>query len=207
VAAGQVGRQFGHGDTAPVVPAQARAATHGDETDEELVARIREGDQAAFSVLYERFFRRVFHFVNKRLRNPADTEETVQEVFINVFNSLDSFRAEAPFAAWVFGLTRRTIANRFKRKRHPTIPILDEEEDTKAARSGEPSPIEAYECVELVSQMEEKLARRLSAEQRVLFQLHHIEDRPISEIAERLDKSEDSIKSNLYRARKILLAR
>ena len=177
------------------------------ETDEQLIARIRGGDEAAFQLVYERFFKRVYLFVDKRLRNPADTEETVQEVFINVFNSLDSYRGEAPFAAWVFGLTRRTIAGRFKRKRHPTVPFLDEGDDTKSLQSSSPSPVEAYECQELLTQIEEKLDHRLSAEQRVLFQLHHLEDRPISEIAVRLDKSEDSVKSNLYRARKILFAR
>ena len=138
------------------------------ETDEQLIARIRGGDEAAFQVIYERFFRRVYLFVDKRLRNPADTEETVQEVFINVFNSLDSYRGEAPFAAWVFGLTRRTIAGRFKRKRHPTVPLLDEADDTKSLQSSSPSPVEAYECQELLTQIEEKLDRRLSAEQRVL---------------------------------------
>lgn len=176
-------------------------------TDEDLVDRVRKGDGDAFEVLYERFAKRIYLFVDKRLRNPADTEETVQEVFINVFNSLDSYRGEAPFAAWVFGLTRRTIASRFKRKRHPTVPLLDESDETKGLHSGSPSPMEAYECQELLSQMEEKLDHRLSEEQRVLFRLHHLEDRPISEIAARLRKSEDSVKSNLYRARKILFAR
>lgn len=186
---------------------QAMAPTPAAETDEQLVARVVQGDREAFERIYERFFRRVYNFVDRRMPNQADTEETVQEVFINVFNSLESYRAEAPFAAWIFGLTRRTIAGRFKRKRHPTVPLVDEDDDAQAARSSAPSPIEAYECHELLSQMEEKLDRRLSPDQRALFQLHHLEDRPISEIAQRLNKSEDSIKSNLYRARKILLAR
>ena len=46
----------------------------------------------------------------------------------------------------------------------------------------------------------------LSDEQRELFRLHHLEHRPIKEIAGRLNKTENSIKSNLYRTRKILLA-
>ena len=50
------------------------------------------------------------------------------------------------------------------------------------------------------------MAERLSADQRALFVLHHLEERPISEIAKRLGKSEDSIKSSLYRTRKLLLA-
>jgi RNA polymerase sigma-70 factor (ECF subfamily) len=193
------------------------------ETDEALVERVRLGDEEAFEQLYDRFFKRVFAFVDRRLRNSADAEETVQEVFINVFNSIEGFRGEAPFAAWVFGVTRRTIAGGFKRKRHPTVPLIDDEYETGdngrayAAGAGprppgphpssQPSPVELYECEELLSTLETRLETRLSDEQRRLFQLHHIEDRPISEIARATAKSEDSVKSNLYRARKALLTR
>jgi DNA-directed RNA polymerase specialized sigma24 family protein len=55
--------------------------------------------------------------------------------------------------------------------------------------------------------MESLLRDRLSHEQQTLFQLHHVEERSISDIARTLDKTENSIKSNLYRTRKILLAR
>ncbi len=65
-------------------------------TDEDLVARIREGDEAAFEQLYERYFDRIHRFVDRRMSNRADTEETVQEVFINVLGSIGSFRGEAP---------------------------------------------------------------------------------------------------------------
>ena len=188
----------------------SRASERVLETDEQLVERITKGEEDAFEQLYQRYFKRIYLFVDKRLRNPSDTEETVQEVFINVFGSIDSYRGEAPFAAWVFGLTRRTIAGRFKKKRHATVPLVEEDHEgtpLTAGASSEPSPLEAYECRELLNRMDGKLQQRLTAEQRQLFQLHHLEDRPISEIATSLRKSEDAIKSNLYRTRKILLAR
>jgi RNA polymerase sigma-70 factor (ECF subfamily) len=179
------------------------------EPDELLVEQIKLGDQQAFEQLYERFYKRIYLFVDKRLRNPADTEETVQEVFIQVFNSIESYRGDAPFAAWVFGVTRRTIASRFKRKRHPTVPLLEEDASSPGTgvSSAAPSPLEVYEFEELLRQLEGRLATRLSNEQRQLFRLHHLEDRPISEIARSLHKSENAVKSNLYRARKVLLAR
>lgn len=179
--------------------------------DAELVDRLRKGDEIAFEMLYERYFKRVYHFIEKRLNNRADSEETTQEVFINVFSSIDSFRGEAPFAAWVFGITRRTIAARFKRRRHVTVPLGNEESDPVSPllsnMTAAPSPLEVYECRERIGRMNTILDERLSAEQRLLFRLHHLDDRPINEIADRLDKSEDAIKSNLYRARKLLLAR
>jgi len=183
-------------------------ATPGDD---ELIARVREGDEAAFEALYERYLPRVYPFVNKRVNNRADTEEIVQEVFINIFSSIGSFRGEAPFAAWVLGLTRRTIANRFKKKRHATVPLAIHEEPetidlTIPTLRREPTPYDHYECGERISQLEATAARQLTPEQWQLFEMHHLLHRSIHEIARELDRTEDSIKSNLYRARRLLLA-
>ena len=179
--------------------------------DEELIKRIEGGDEAAFEILYERYFPRVYRFVDRRMRNRADTEETVQEVFINVFSSLGSYRGEAPFAAWVLGVTRRTIASRFKKKRHSTVPLGDAEDAatlnlTIPMLQREPTPLEHYECQERIRRLERAVAR-LTQEQRTLFELHHLRHQPIQELARKLRKSEDAIKSNLYRARKMLLSR
>ena len=176
-------------------------------TDEELVDRIRQGDEAAFELLYERYFDRIYRFVARRISNRADTEETVQEVFVNVLGSVGSFRGEAPFGAWLFGLTRRTIAGRFKKRRHPTVPLEGDHGEREFTDRNEPGPVESYEYFELLRQLEETAATRLTEEQRTLFRLHHLEDRSISQIASQLDKTENSVKSNLYRTRKILLAR
>lgn len=189
-------------------------AAPGAQPDEsELIDRILAGDQAAFEKLYERYLPRVFGFVQKRLDNRADCEETVQEVFFHVFSCLGSYRKEAHFAAWVLGIARRTIANRFKRKRHPTVPLdHDEEEPENVDYAGPllgavPTPHETYECRERAERIEAAAMRELTSEQRLLFELHHLRHHPITDIASLLDKSEDAIKSNLYRARRVLLAR
>jgi RNA polymerase sigma-70 factor (ECF subfamily) len=181
------------------------------ETDESLVERILAGDETAFESLYNRYFSRIYHYLEKRLRNRADTEETVQEVFFNVFSSIDSYRGEAPFVAWVFGLTRRTLARRFKKKRHTTVPLGDDETEglnlLLSSIRREPDPLEAYEASERLARMAEAVSQELSSEQWNLFHLHHLQNRPIQEIARDFDKSVDAVKSNLYRARKVLLAR
>ena len=88
-------------------------------TDEALVERVRERDGAAFDTLYERYFARIYRFLDRRLGNRAEVEEGVEEVFTGLFASLDAFRGEVPFAAWVFGLARRVLASRFARRRAP----------------------------------------------------------------------------------------
>ena len=180
------------------------------DRDEVLVDRLRAGDREAFDDIYQRYFKRVYAFLDKRLGNRADTEETTQEVFTNIFSSIDSFRGDAPFAAWIFGLTRRTLSARFRRKRHPTVPLFEEDENSSytsltAGGQAEASPLENYEFSECTDRLDHVLEHELSTIQRRLFEMHHLESMPISEIAKTLGKSEDSVKSGLYRTRKLLL--
>ena len=186
------------------------AAAGPEISDEILVEGIIKGQGENFDLLYERYFRRIHRFVSRRMANAADVDETVQEVFISVFGSLESFRGEAPFAAWVFGLTRRTIANRYRRKRADTVPLpTDDQEAVLDLADGVPNeadPLAAYERNERLGQLQ-RGADRLSDDQWELFRLHHLEHRSIEDIATRTRKSRDAVKSHLYRARKLLLAR
>lgn len=175
-----------------------------------LVERVLSGEQAAFEELYERYLPPVHRFVASRLRQREDTEETVQQVFLNVFRSLHSFRGEGPLGAWVFGLTRRTLANRFKKRRPATVPLEGERTELRMLRpvgSREPNPQEMIELQERVQRLEHAFASDLSGIQRRVFRLHHLEHRSIREIARLLCKTEDAVKSHLYRTRKLLLAR
>jgi RNA polymerase sigma-70 factor (ECF subfamily) len=181
-------------------------------TDEDLVAAILRGDEKAFEVLYGRYFPRIYRFVDRRVGNHADAEEVTQEVFVNLFNALPGFRHEAPFVAWVFGLTRRTIAARFKKKQRETVALTDEETEraeglSTAAVQREPDPYEVYELNERIRRMHRAAADDLTGEQWLLFLLHHVQNRSIQEIAQQQAKTEDAVKSHLYRARKALLAR
>jgi len=191
------------------------AAAHADpaenERDENLVGRLRDGDRQAFDLLYDRYFLRVHGFIGRRMSNRADAEETTQEVFINLFSSIHTYRGDAPFAAWLFGVARRTLASRFKRKRHETVPLENDEPENVspfgAMSAREPDPHEVYEASERLDRMESAVRDDLNRDQWTLFQLHHLENRSIQEIAIETRKSEDAVKSHLYRARKLLLAR
>ena len=184
----------------PVAPEQ--------ESDEELVARVLAEDRDAFDALYDRYVKRVYGFVYKRLGNRPDSEEVVQEVFLSLFASLASFRGESSFASWVLGIARRTVANRFKKPRAITVPLgLEDELGALESSTAEPpmTPLEHYEFLERIAQIDQNVQHNLNRNQQRLFRLHHLEHRSIAEIADQLGKTEDSIKSNLYRTRKLLL--
>jgi RNA polymerase sigma-70 factor (ECF subfamily) len=192
-------------------PAESPSTARARLSDERLVALVRRGDRDAFETLYRRFFPRIYRFVQKRMGNRADVEETVQEIFFAAFSSLHAFRGEAPFAAWVYGLSRRVVANRFKRKRADTVPWNESEgalANPHALRddANAPDPLAAYERSERLERLA-TAARELTPAQWEYFRLHHLEDVPIEDIARGRGLTRDAVKSHLYRARKLLLMR
>lgn len=186
-------------------------AVRAPDDEDELIWRVETGDEAAFQTLYDCYFPRIFRFVQRRLSNRADAEETVQEVFINIFTSISSYRREAPFEAWVLGLTRRTIARRFKKKQHPMLLLQPEGSENVDPQiptiRREPTPLEHYEYRERLAAVQLRAENDLTPEQRELFERHHLRNEPVREIALLMRKTEDAVKSNLYRTRKLLFTR
>ena len=81
-------------------------------SDEALVERVRERDGAAFDALFGRYFGRIHRFAARRLESKTEVEAAVEDIFVEMLAALDAFRGEAPFAAWLLGLTRRTLEQR-----------------------------------------------------------------------------------------------
>jgi RNA polymerase sigma-70 factor (ECF subfamily) len=93
-----------------VRPAEMSALHVVVESDEDLLARVAEGDQRAFEALYRRYARPLFGFALRRLGDPGGAEEVVQQVFVAVWRSAAKFdpvrgRAES----WLFGIARKAI--------------------------------------------------------------------------------------------------
>lgn len=189
-------------------PARAAPAT-APESDEQLIARVVAGEREAFDLLYNRYLKRVYSFVQRRVGNRADTEEVVQEIFFSSFSSLASFRGESSFASWILGIARRSVANRYRKNSAPTILPLETDDNMwaqNASTAESPdTPLDHYEYLERIAQIDQDVQHTLSHEQRKLFRLHHLEHRSIAEIATHLGKSQNAVKSKLYRTRKLLL--
>lgn len=81
-----------------------------------LVERARVGDRAAYGDLVERFQPTVYAVALARLRNPAEAQELVQEVFIHAMTKLSQLRDPQCFAGWLRQITERMAINRLTRR-------------------------------------------------------------------------------------------
>jgi RNA polymerase sigma-70 factor (ECF subfamily) len=173
------------------------------DCEEELVEAILSGSGDHFAMLYESYSPRVYAFALKRLRDTAESEDVVQEVFIAVSRSLPSFAGDSPLLSWIFGIARNKVNRRFRKER----PIFEslEGEASSQVESNSPDMDREVEARRMLTQCEEMIARDLTPLQRRIFHLKHFRRQSIRSIAVALDKSEDAIKANLYRMRRSLL--
>ena len=171
-------------------------------SDAELVEKILGGSREHFDLLYEAYFPRVYRFALKRLSDSAEAEDVAQEVFITVFNVLDSYQGTAPLIVWIFGITRNTVNRRFRRKK-PGITSLDAPEASEVASLQ--SPVDrSVDARRILKLCEEAIEHDLTPLQRRIFHLKHLRRQSIRTIARALGKSEDAVKANLYRMRRAL---
>lgn len=184
--------------------ASPRASVH--PSDRELIDGIRRGSELHFTYLYDRYFQRIFGFVYLRMRNRADAEEVVQETFTAVYRSIDAYRGQSSLAAWIYGIAKNTVNNHIRRSRAQSQRVEKAEAElTRGLQNLDACTPEEHlslrRCEDAVRESLESVGE-WHAE---AFVLRHFEDLPIDEIARRVCRSNDAVRSSLYRMKKLLV--
>jgi len=156
-------------------------------------------------MLYGAYFKRVYGFALKRLGDPAEAEDVTQEVFITLLDALPSYQGQSSLLVWIFGVTRNKVNRRFRRVR-PHMESLDEEGSADCV-SNDVSTEVSLDARRLLAQCQEIVETELSPLQKQIFQLKHAGSMSIRGIAGSLGKSEDAVKAQLYRIRRLLAER
>jgi RNA polymerase sigma-70 factor (ECF subfamily) len=108
-------------------------------TDEELLARVADGDRDAFGDLYQRYARAVLGLAIRRLGDRGRAEDAVQEAFASVWRAARSYKRErGPVAPWLYAVARNAIADRGRARTEPPAEPTDTPSD-------EPGPPEQAE--------------------------------------------------------------
>jgi RNA polymerase sigma-70 factor (ECF subfamily) len=175
-------------------------------TDFDLLDAIRSGDETAFTLLYERYFERVYNFSYARLRNRADAEEVTQETFIAVFRCVDGFAGRSALLSWIYGIAKNTINNHLRRAKALDQRIeRAEEELVRNAHTFEACSPEDHVSFQRCADAALRSLDSVSDWQAEVFALRHFENMPIQEIADRMSRSNDAIRSSLYRVKRMIV--
>ncbi len=172
------------------------------EEDAVLVRACLDRDASAFNILLDRYKDRIFTFILRLVRNPADAEDLAQDTFIKAFRKLASYDTSRPMLTWLFRIAHNTVID-FKRKQRGKVVSLDADEEPMQIREPGPSLEEAA-----VSRHEGELVDRMLAAlpdaYRETLILRHKEGMDVAEIARALEVPVGTIKARLSRARGIL---
>lgn len=174
------------------------------DSDRTLVEAIKSGDSRAFEELYSMHFRRIHNFALRKLSDRTEAEDVTQEVFAAVFTCIGRFEGKSDLIVWIYGITRNILNNRLRRRGGVRVVSLDEVPPEAAPLDMGPEPrVAAREALHCVQHAIEDLPR----DQRRILELRHGQRLAIRRIAKIMNRSEDAVKSSLYRARRALAAK
>jgi RNA polymerase sigma factor (sigma-70 family) len=178
------------------------------ESDREIVERVLAGDRDAFTALVRRHQRLVAHVVHRMVRDPRDREELCQDVFFRVYRKLDTFGFQARLSTWIARIAYRACLNHLERR---ALPLYDDLRDAdgggeppiERVPGGGPSPLDAAEAEQMRAFVRARVDE-LPVQYRTVVTLYHLEEMSVGEIAEVMDLPGGTVKSHLFRARKLL---
>jgi RNA polymerase sigma-70 factor (ECF subfamily) len=180
-------------------------------SDEQLVARLRAGDDAAFDQLVSRYQDKVYGLAVRLSGNASDAEEILQDAFLQVYRKISQFRSEAKFSTWLYRIaTNSALMHRRANKRHQAEPLDDYlpkfSEDGHFDYStiiGLDLADRADDLLERQEIAEKTLAAvaRLSDTYRETFVLRDIEGLSTEEVSEILGIDPGVVRTRLHRAR------
>ena len=174
--------------------------THRAAADVDLVARFVDGDITAFDELMAAHEDRVFGICLRMLRDRDSALDAVQETFINVFRKADRYQAKAAFSTWLYRVAMNTCYDQLRMRKRKSAQPLPNSLDPPDPRSGD-----EFTAAELRPQIEDAL-QALSPEFRAAVVLVDLEGHPLETVANMLAVPVGTVKSRVFRGRKLLAA-
>ncbi|MES2005714.1 MAG: sigma-70 family RNA polymerase sigma factor [Bacteroidota bacterium] len=173
-----------------------------DITANTLVERCVQGDLQGFRLLYDHYSKAMYNTALRIVNNTADAEDILQESFTDAFRSLQSFKQQATFGAWLKRIVINKSINKVKRDRKKWVEVDMESIDSYSLMD-EPE-IDEAEFVYRVESIKNGI-RLLPDGYRTVLSLHLLEQYRQEEIAEMLGISHATVRTQYLRAKKKLL--
>ncbi len=177
--------------------------------EKRLLKRLKKRDARAFESLVQEYQGMVFNLIYRMLGSKEEAEDLAQEVFVNVFKKIDSFRGESSLSTWIYRIASNICKNRKKYlvRRCFDRPARAERGDYSSDQLGPVNttgqvsrPDEMAEGLEMEALLQEAI-RSLEEDHRLILVLRDIQGVSYDEIQEITGLALGTVKSRLHRAR------
>jgi len=166
------------------------------QLEDSQLARLAREDHAAFDVLYRRYVTPVYRYCYARTDNVADAEDLTAQTFLAMLESINRYRDQSNFPAWLFGIARHKCADHYRRAyaaRHESIV------DTEPV-DPEPENVEERLILDSILECVERLLTHLSPDRLEALHLRYWGGLSMREAAKVMQRSEAAIKMLVSRA-------
>jgi RNA polymerase sigma-70 factor (ECF subfamily) len=175
-------------------------------SDAEIMLRVREGDDVGFNFLIEKYRKPIINFMYRMVHNQAVAEELAQEVFLRVYRSRQTYRAEAKFTTWLYRIATNLGVNHARDTKHERAAqtIYLDQPDPETGTTPDVADARPVVEEELLKDERMRAIRKhvmaLPERQRTAVLMHKYQGLDYKEIGAVLRLSESATKSLLFRA-------
>jgi len=181
-----------------VTRGKAEPVVSEEASDIELCRLATNGNLPAFELIYQRYHRRTYALCLRMTNSQTEAEDLTQEVFIQLFRKVGSFRGDSAFSTWLHRLTVNQVLMYFRRRSVKNEKVSDDGEIPEQTVTGSANP----NRMQVVDRIALKNAIALLPNgYKSVFVLHDVEGYEHEEVARRLGISIGTSKSQLHKAR------
>ncbi len=170
------------------------------QEDHFYINRIKQGDTSAFATLVDKHKGMVFTICVKIVKKPEDAEELAQDVFMKVYDKLDTFRGDARFSTWLYRIAYNAAISK-TRKRRLEVEALDDYTINNYSVDDIKEGLQTINNEEQ-HQILKSAMESLSEDDYLIIKLFYLKELPIKDISEITGLSQANIKVKLHRIRK-----
>jgi RNA polymerase sigma-70 factor (ECF subfamily) len=180
-----------------------------DLSDADLAALAARADTGAFETIMRRYNQLLFRTARSILKSDDETQDAVQEAYLNAWRSLGSFRSDAKLSTWLVRIVINEALGRVRKRAGNVVPLdmvagslaLDPEVSMEANHDDQPD--QSASRAEVRRLMESRIDA-LPDVFRTVFVLRAVEEQTVEEVAAVLDIPEATVRSRFFRARSML---
>ncbi|MBW6537617.1 MAG: RNA polymerase sigma-70 factor [Mariniphaga sp.] len=164
-----------------------------------LIEKLRQGDQMAFEVIFHRTKGKLKGFLVKVLPVGEDAESIIQEIYLKIWSSRKSIKANRSFETYLFSIARNMVVDVMRKRFHKQKYL--EELCSQLKEAGNDCP-DGHQIMQY-SELEKKIygiIEQLPEQRQIIFKLNRIDGLTYKEIARKLDISENTVDSQMRSA-------
>jgi RNA polymerase sigma-70 factor (ECF subfamily) len=169
-------------------------------TDEELMQEIKADNMFSFDVLYKKYSKRVYKFVFSIIKSREETENLIQDVFLNLWKNRNKVKKDSYVKTYIFTIAYNSAISIIRKKKREDEFV----EYLKSLQEVNEMPVNVeLEYNELTVKLDE-IIKELPQHQKEVYLLHRVEGLKYKEIAERLHISVNTVETHMSRALKTI---